>query len=194
MLNLSKESVNEGYTISEMLGHLCQHERKYSTDNDSILAMAARPFTNNHHSKIDDVIEDFMFCLSSYSNNKWTNFLSSVPFQGLQGESRAPAILVVCGGHVTPSRLTFINKALIDWQAVTQKKSRGSGSFGWYQPSTQNQRLRIFLGNVKQRFDWRVQVTDLNFPGGLSPFLNRLYAERLKAFGKVSQIILTIFF
>ena len=108
-----------------MLRVIEETEKKFSSNKDSILAASAQPFTANHHLKIDDVVKDFIYCLGSLPNNKWSLMLTLIPIQGLEGENEAPIILVQCGGHVTPSKLNLINKALIDWQATT-KKSGGN--------------------------------------------------------------------
>ena len=55
----------------------------------------------------------------------------------------------------------------------------------WYQPSTQNQRLRTFFGTVQRVFNWQLQQSDFNFNSGLNGFIKELYATREKEFGKV---------
>ena len=77
------------------------------------------------------------------------------------------------------------NKALIDWMASMKKKSPGSKCI-WYQPSTQNQRLRTFLGSCSKRYDWSFEISDFNFKGGLKGFIDKLYAKRFQEFACVS--------
>ena len=177
--------MNNADPTEEMLRLIREKEKKYSTNSDSILAASCKPFTNNHHLKIDDVIEDFLYCLGGYEHNKWSSMLVKVPFTGFEGETDAPIILVQCGGHVTPAKLNLINKALIDWQATTQKKSGGSQDYCWYQPSSQNQRMRLFFASVKKRYDWRVNTNDFNFTGGLTAFLKALYKRRHQEYSQV---------
>ena len=184
---------NEDETVSKMLSVIQDSEERYSTNGESILAKGALSHSRAHHHHIDEVVDDFIACLSEYSNQKWSSFLSNIPHNGLQGETAGPKILVELGGKMHSQKLSLANKALIDWQAVTKKKSKGNCGFQWYQPASQNQRLRSFFGVVKKRFNWEMTQNDFNFDGGVTAFLKTLYSSRLTEFGRVRNIHTFIF-
>jgi len=121
--------------------------------------------------------------------------LQLVPFEGLTGKISAPKILVFIGGERSMLKCQMANKALIDWQAVTAKKSTAKNTnFVWYQPVTQNQRLRTFFSTVDKEFEWQYQITDFNFTGGVKGFMSTLYVKRLKLHGKVSELKHDVFY
>lgn len=66
-----------------------------------------------------------------------------------------------------------------------RKKSKNPPDFPWYQPSTQNQRLRTLLGSTSKTYGWQYDVADFSFKGGLKGFLDKLYKKRYIEFGKV---------
>ena len=68
------------------------------------------------------------------------------------------------------------------------KANSSNGKFVWYQPSTQNQRLRTFLSSTCKEFDWRYEMSDFIFKGGVKAFLDILYSNRLSLHGKVRAI------
>ena len=71
---------------------------------------------------MESVVADFVFCLAAYPHDKWTKYLHDVSYSGLHGKVDVPLLIVTCGGHVTPPKLALINKALVDWQAITKSK------------------------------------------------------------------------
>lgn len=135
---------------------------------------------------IDEVTNDFIACLSTFPKSKWRNALLPVTHQGLDGEKKVPVLLVSLGGAKNIEKVKVANKAFIDWMAITKKKSKHT-KCQWYQPSTQNQRFRTFLGSCSKRFDWRMEVEDFSFKGGLKGFLSDLYCKRHKEFRDVSK-------
>ena len=77
--------------------------------------------------------------------------------------------------------------------AVCKKKS-AAAKCPWYQPSTQNQRLRTLFGSCAKRFDWQIEVGDFDFKGGLKGFVETLYMKRYKEFADVSEMSIVINF
>ena len=70
-------------------------------------------------------------------------------------------------------------------------KSKNSSDFPWYQPSTQNQRLRTLLGSTSKEYGWKYKMSDFSFKGGLKGFLDKLYSKRYKEFGKGISVMLS---
>ena len=169
-----------------MLRQIKECENVNITKTDAILAGDCLSHSKRHEWLIGEVVDDFLNCLASLPNSKWTNMLQLVPFEGLTGEISAPKILVFIGGTRSTLKCQMANKALIDWQAITGKKtSARNTSFNWYQPVTQNQRLRTFFSTVDKEFDWNYQITDFTFKGGVKGFMSTLYVKRLKLHGQV---------
>ena len=163
---------------------LCETTNKSKTD--AILAGDCLAHTKKHEWLIGEVVDDFLDSLASIPDSKWTNMLELVPFEGLTGRISAPKILVFVGGMKSILKCQIANKALIDWQAITAKKTSARiSNFKWYQPVTQNQRLRTFFATVDKKFDWQYQITDFTFKGGVKGFISALYVKRLKLHGKV---------
>ena len=105
---------------------------------------------------IAEVVDDFLDALVSVEDSKWSSMLELVPHKGLTGSTHAPKILVFVGGIKSTLKYQIANKALIDWQAVTAKKSpKKYCSYSWYKPVTQNQRLRTLFSTVDKHFDWK---------------------------------------
>lgn len=175
-INLNPESLLEAIN---------KHEAIFAPTDDSRLALAALPHTQQHEYLIDAVTNDFLLCLANVPNSKWTEALKPVKFKTFGKKVRHPKILVDIGGEKTPTKVMIANKALIDWMASMKKKSPGSKCI-WYQPSTQNQRLRTFLGSCNKRYGWTLEIGDFNFKGGLKGFVDKLYAKRFKEFANVS--------
>ena len=113
--------------------------------------------------------------------------------KGVTGKKKYPRILVEVGGLKTPSKIMLLNKALIDWMAVCNKK-KAAAKCHWYQPSTQNQRLRTLFGSCAKRFDWQIEVGDFDFKGRLKGFVETLYMKRYKEFADVSEMSIVINF
>ena len=76
------------------------------------------------HEKLKcQVMRDFLACLGTYGNDKWTDLLQNVDFTVSDGtKEEVPMILVVCSGEPNNSKVGIANKALIDWNLVTKKK------------------------------------------------------------------------
>ena len=71
-----------------------------------------------------------------------------------------------------------------------RKKSTKNDRCPWYQPSTQNQRLRTLLGSLSKKYDWKVDIGDFSFLGGLKGFLDKLYTKRFSEYRKVVTILI----
>ena len=99
-----------------------------------------------------------------------------------------PKLLINFDDEKMPEKVQIANKALIDWMAEMQKKSKNSSDFPWYQPSTQNQRLRTLLGSMSKEYRWKYEMSVFSFKGGLKGFLDKLYSKRYKGFGKVQLL------
>ena len=114
--------------------------------------------------------------------------LSKVPFESPDGlTSQAPSLFVALGGQKTAQKLQLCNKALVMWMKHTKKKRKApKDKFIWYQPVSQNQRLRTFIAVMQNRFGWQFLLNDFNFKGGVVPEVQRLYEKRYKEVGKVS--------
>ena len=189
-----------------------EYNKVHLPDNDSILATTSLPHTKRHEWLINSVIDDYIQCLSSYKNNKWTHLLNYETFDGPGSFEQAPRILIAIGGQKDNDKLQLANLSLIDWQAVTMKKKQqksiksdkddddanapdnGDDPCPWYQPSTQNVHLRTFFGTVQRIFGWQFQQSDFNFNAGLNGFIKDLYAAREKEYGKVSDITIMLEF
>ena len=153
--------------------------------DDLRLAAASLPHTIRHQYLIDEVTNDFITSLSKFPDDKWGLALKPVEHRCVTGKKVYPKILVDVGGPKTPSKILLLNKALIDWMAVCKKKAHGA-KCPWYQPSTQNQRLRTLFGSCIKRFDWQIEIGDFDFKGGLKGFIGNLYTKRYKEFSDVS--------
>ena len=175
-INLDPESLLEAIT---------KHESIFIPTDDSRLAIAALPHTQQHEYLIDTVTNDFLLCLANVPNSKWSDALKPVKFKTFGNKASHPRILVDIGGAKTHTKIMIANKALIDWMSSMKKKSPGAKCI-WYQPSTQNQRLRTFLGSCSKRYDWSFEISDFNFKGGLKGFVDKLYAKRYREFSRVS--------
>ena len=162
-----------------------KNESTFVPTDDSRLALASLPHTQRHEYLIDKVTNDFLTALANVPNNKWGDLLQPVRYKTFGGKTSHPKILVLCGGDKSPSKIMICNKALVDWMAVMKKKSSSDGKCQWYQPSTQNQRLRTFLGSCNKRYNWRYEIGDFSFRGGLKGFMDTLYSKRFSEFGKV---------
>ena len=181
------------------LDNVKKYNDRVTPDNDAILALDSLPHTKSHESHLNAVLDDYVNCLSCYKEDKWTELLRPVKFDG-PSFTTAPYILVEIGGLKTPIKTQLANLSLIDWMAASQKKvvkapkTKGKklklGGIPYYQPSSQNQRLRTFFGTVSRVFTWQYDLCDFNFNSGLTGFIKDLYAKREREFGKV----ITIFF
>ena len=189
-------TINTETNLTTLLDSLKDFNRTHRPDNDAVLALDALPHSKKHESHINKVLDDYIQCLACYKNEKWTNLLTEVRFDGPGSFTTAPKILVEIGGPKTNTKTQLANLSLIDWMAVTKKKytkpANLSGSklkmegVPYYQPSTQNQRLRTFFCTVQTVFNWQYQLSDFDFQQGLTGFINKLYLKREQEFGKVT--------
>jgi hypothetical protein len=100
----------------------------------------------------------------------------------------------MCYGKENYGKRSLANLALIEWQGRTRMKNvKGDSKLIWYQPSTQNQRLRTFFGTMCQRFDWQFTLNSFLFAGGLDGFLKALYSSRLQKYADVSEFSILFF-
>ena len=127
-------------------------------------------------------------------NDKWKDALIAVPRKGLTGEKKGPKILVELGGRKNLVKVQLANKALIDWMSLMKKKNCRPGKVDWYQPSTQNQHLRTFLGNCSKHYDWNIELSDFSFKGGLKGFIEKLYAKGFKDHKEVTFLNEILFY
>ena len=176
-----------------LLKAINKHESIFVPTDDSRLAIAALPHTQQYEYLIDAVTNYFLLCLANVPNSKWTEALKPVKFKTFGKKTSHPKILVDIGGKKTPTKVMIANKALIDWMASMKKKSPGSKCI-WYQPSTQNQRLWNFLGSCGKRYGWALEIGDFNFKGGLKGFVDKLYAKRFQEFAHVSLRVFKYYF
>ena len=103
-----------------------------------------------------------------------------------QEKVMVPAIFIELGGKRTPEKLQIANKAMVKWMRILKKiKLTRNDKFTWYQPVTQNQMLRTFIGHMSKTFFWPFDLDDFNFPGGVNAELKKMYEERYKLYGKV---------
>ena len=173
--------------LLSLLNGLKAHKKQNKCKTDVALAPGCLSHTKKYEWLIAEVVDDFLDALASVEDSKWSSMLELVPHEGLTGSTHAPKILVFVGGIKSTLKCQIANKALIDWQAVTSKKSpKKYCAYSWYQPVTQNQRLRTFFSTVDKKFDWQYQINDFTFKGGVKGFLATLYLKRLKNYGKVS--------
>ena len=126
--------------LESLLEAINKHKAIFAPTDDSRLALAALPHTQQHEYLIDAVTNNILLCLANVPNSKWTEALKPVKFKTFGKTVSHPKILVDIGGEKKTTKVMIANKALIDWMALMEKKSPVSKSI-WYEPSTQNQRL-----------------------------------------------------
>lgn len=171
--------------FGQLLAAITDHEEQHPPANDAVLATHALPHTLRHQYLIDAVTQDFLNALYNVPEKKWHSLLEPVPHHLNGRRKMAPKLLVKLGGEKIPEKVQIVNKALVDWMAVMRKKAKNLSGCPWYQPSTQNQRLRTLLGSTSKSYGWRYDMSDFSFKGGLKGFLDKLYAKRYKEFGEV---------
>ena len=125
----------------------------------------------------DAVVQDVINCLHTYGT-KWEPFLAPTSVKLPNWDAATVHLFVkVLSGPKTQEKLELMNKILIDWQAVTQKKGLNSDC-SWYQPTTQAQRLRFFFGSMAKRFLWQITLDDLSDEKMVCVFMEKLFAKR----------------
>ena len=166
-------------------------EEGFESGTDTSLAMTCLSTTQRHDIHSLDVIDDFIECLHVAPNSKWLQMLTHVanPFRlDRNSPKEIPALFLMCSGKENYGKRKLANLALIEWQGRTRMKiAKDDSKLIWYQPSTQNQRLRTFFGTMCQRFDWQFTLNSFTFVGGLDGFLKALYSLRLEKFSDVSE-------
>ena len=88
-----------------------------------------------------------------------------------------PLFFKVCLGEPDNTKVGIANKALIDWNIITKKKI-GQKGCEWYEPATQNQRIRTFFGEVRKKYGWKLKQNDFNYRSMLNPMLEHIYRGR----------------
>ena len=128
----------------------------------------------------EEVLDDFLQCLSIAPKNQWNNLLRSTVMLLPNGEtSQVPYIIVLCSGYKTAMKLAIACMALIHWNTVTKKKRLSKNDkIPWYQPVTQSQRIRAFFGLMNKKYLWQMTLEDFEGEKMLGPFLENLYAVR----------------
>ena len=148
----------------------------------------AEPHTVQHARHINVCVADFLTCLENHGQNAYDDLLRTVKHTYPDGEKKQAAkILVLLGGPKTTEKVQIANKAIVLWQRHTQKKKM-TNNFVWYQPTTQNQRMRTFFSCVQSLYGWEMKLETFDFTGGVIPECNKLYRQRYKTFGKVSFV------
>ena len=187
----SPPSSPSNHDLGDILKDLNAYNKVNIPDNDAALEENSLLHTVKHEYAINSVLADFIDCLTSYKNDKWTKLPVDVHFEGAGKRTRAPMILVILGGEKGNKKLKIANEALVDWQAATKmkrvakKKDIDDLVCPWYQPSSQSNKLRVFFGQVQKQFNWYYTLSDFSFNGGLNGFITTLYLKREKKYGKV---------
>ena len=137
-----------------------------------------KPYTRQK----DEVLNDFLNCLSIAPMNKWDRLLRSTMMLLPNGEtSQVPFIVSLLSGYKTARKLATANQALIDWNMVTKKKRLPKGDkLPWYQPVTQSQRIRAFFGLMNKKYLWQMTLDDFEGEKMLGPYLEHIYESRYK--------------
>ena len=125
-----------------------------------LASVTIKPYTRHK----DEVLNDFLTCLSLAPKKIWANLLAEREVLLLNGEKVLfPHIIAMLSGFKTAQKLAIANLALIDWNGVMKKRriSGPNSKFPWYQTITQNQCNCAFLGlmntslaNDTGRFQW----------------------------------------
>ena len=151
----------------------------------------ALPHTKKHEAHILKVVNSFITVLSSDSQNIWANLLKLKPYKLSNGKTvKVPALFVDMGGYRSPEKLQIVNKAIVYWMRLLKKtRLTKNDKFTWYQPVTQNQMLRTFLGHMSKAYFWSFDLEDFDFAGGVNAELKVMYEKRYKQYGKVSTRI-----
>ena len=148
----------------------------------------ALPHTQKHDAHIRKVCDSYVKILSSYGD-KWKNLLKETEFELANGKKvTVPLIFTELGGERNPAKLQIGNKSMVDWMRELKKmKITKKDKFTWYQPVSQNQMLRTFIGHMSKTFFWPFDLDDFNFSGGVNAELKKMYEQRYKLYGKVSK-------
>ena len=153
------------------------------TKHAILSSCAAKPYTRQK----DEVLNDFLCCLSLQPGSQWENLLKPRVVLLPNGETvSVPHLISSCSGFKTALKLSIANHALIAWNSTTKKKRIGPKcSFIWYQPVTQSQRVRALFGLLNKKYLWQMTLDDFEGERMLGPFLAGLYQSRFKKYGNV---------
>ena len=157
-------------------------------DMDTIDAL---PHTKKHEAHILKVTNSFINVLSADENKIWENLLKLKAYKLSSGKKvMVPTLFVDMGGYRTPEKTQIVNKAIVYWMRHLKKtKITKRDKFTFYQPVTQNQMLRTFIGHMSKSYFWAFDIEDFDFAGGVNAELKAMYEKRYKLYGKVSTII-----
>ena len=158
---------------SELSSLLAKNKLLPSDDTSQLILANSKitPYTAAKH----EVLNDFLTCLSLAPKEKWNKLLQTTTVLLPNGEAAAvPYIITNCSGFKTAAKLAIVNQALIDWNKLTKKKRvQGPNSkFPWYQPVTQNQRIRAFFGHVNKKYLWQMTTDDFEGERMLGTFFH----------------------
>ena len=107
--------------------------------------------------------------------------LELVPFEGLNGRSSGPKILVLIGGMKSMLKCQLANKALIDWQVVTVKKASVLLTSGPSVTSPLTSKLSVTRSRTNMHTkDWHTlsSVYTTFYPKYSCDFIRLMYARR----------------
>ena len=105
-------------------------------------------------------------------------------FTGLNTDQAemVPLAFTEVAGTKTPLKLQLANAMLVDWQLNDKKSTSESKNFSgcpYYQPSTNNSRIRSFFGFMSKYHDWKFTTgCFVNFEGCLSGVISTIYEQR----------------
>ena len=95
-----------------------------------------------------------------------------------------PLAFIICSGRRDKRKIQLANAMLVDINVHLKMKRPNKGKkCPYYMPSSQNQKLRSFLGRMNSYYDWNIGESDLKgFRGSLNGVMQELYAKREKEF------------
>jgi hypothetical protein len=109
-----------------------------------------------------------------------------------------PRAFTAVAGEKTPIKLQLANAMLVDWQLNDKKVNSGSKDFSgcpYYQPSTNNGRIRSFFGFMSKYHDWKYTTgCFVNFEGCLSGVISTLYEQRRNEYVSKNNQFFSILF
>ena len=172
------------YLLILILNAILKKNKSIPSDDAQQIQIAYGPPKPYARQK-DEVLNDFLTCISLAPKDKWTNLLRTRVILLPNGEtSPVPYIISLCSGFKTAKKLAIANVALIDWNSVTKKKRLvgPQAKVPWYQPVTQSQRIRAFFALMNKNYLWQMTLDDFEGEKMLGPFLAGLYQVRYKKY------------
>ena len=177
----SRPSCDISLDLATELKALKSYVKHHQKPGDQDLAQIATGCSKSYSTLKDEVIEDSVRCAHLFEG-KWTKFLEPVPFKCKNGDTvTVPKIISVCSGNKTKEKIELANQFMIDWQSKTRKKGKNN-KCPFYQPCTQSQRLRTFIGTMSKKFFWDMKLEDFTEDKMLVPFMEKLFEQRRKKF------------